>query len=330
MEVKPARISNKNLIKSALLQIEEETDFHIIDVEFGDTCFFFKGPKDSICHFHIKEIPGFKFAFWNTKRFDSLKEALESNNTLWSDSYRISSESELVFFTQYERNIDKFKPSYSSFLQGAYRQAWYEINSNNKRIKKEEWYLDDIPDILKFMHKHPIKSYIYSGYGKDKIYYEVSNFRALRIYIKDLKYHIQSSLKQWFELKYHISIAKKLVKKLKTMDYIVIERDGWSPKIEVRLAVQKEASSEDFEKDVNIIDKFDDKYFNKISIETWFECLISDPTTSKEENKKNNDLIKRFYQYINKIQKIINGKSKETLDDYSIKRIVELNIKEDK
>ena len=54
---KPTKLSNKKLIDSALKMIEEETGFHVIDVEYGDTYFLFTGPKNSICRFHIKEIP---------------------------------------------------------------------------------------------------------------------------------------------------------------------------------------------------------------------------------------------------------------------------------
>ena len=51
---------------------------------------------------------------------------MEHNLNLWTDTYHISSKTELVFFTQYEREVDKFKPSYSGFVTGLFRETWYE------------------------------------------------------------------------------------------------------------------------------------------------------------------------------------------------------------
>lgn len=50
------KLSNKELIESVFIQIEE-LGFHVKDKEYGDTYFLFKGNEDSICQFHIKEIP---------------------------------------------------------------------------------------------------------------------------------------------------------------------------------------------------------------------------------------------------------------------------------
>ena len=56
--------NNKELIELAFKQIEEETKFHIIDKEYNDDEYTEEKDKNTICEFHIKEIPGFRFAFW--------------------------------------------------------------------------------------------------------------------------------------------------------------------------------------------------------------------------------------------------------------------------
>lgn len=48
--------TNKELMQSALGSIKE-LGFHPIDVVMGNTYFLFEDEDDSICHFHIKEIP---------------------------------------------------------------------------------------------------------------------------------------------------------------------------------------------------------------------------------------------------------------------------------
>lgn len=330
-KVKPAKLSGKNLILSAIKSIEEETGFHFIDIEFGDTYFLFSGKKDSICHFHIKEIPKFKFAFWNTNRFDTIQYELDNDLQLWSDYYKISSKSELVFFTQFERDIDKFKPSYSGFVQGIYRNAWREKSEEtNKDVKKEEWYLSDIPDILNFMHKHPLKAFVYNGY-REAIWNEVSNFNVLKTYISSSIYYHKRKIKDFLKIRKHIKVTKRAAKKLRTMDYVIIERDSCYPEIELRVTTKPDINVEDYNKDVNILERLDNKYFNKISIEYWYAVNEDNEISplTKEEKKEDRDLKKRFYNYYKTLCDIINGNSKDTLSDWWVKRIILTNIKEE-
>lgn len=328
-KAKLSRISNKGLIESALKQIEEETGFHITDIEFGNYYFLFDGPKNSICHFHIKEIPKFKFALWNTNRFDSIEEELKNGDALWSDYYGISSKSELVFFTQFERDIDKFKPSYSGFVNGIFRQAWYEKDENDKRIKKEEWDLFYLTDILEFMHKHPIKSYIYVGMCNNHIWNEVSGLYALKRYIHDAIYHRKSEIKKWFKINHNINACKRLARKLKTMDYIIEKKDCCYPEVEIRLT-NSTNEGKDFEKDVIKIDRFSDKYFNNISVSTYYDYFDEYSDESKEKVDKNNkDLHKRFYRYAKSLKKILDGNSKETLEDHWVEKVVDMKISEE-
>lgn len=49
-------VTNKRLINS-LLKCIGELGYTITDRVFGSCYFVFEGNKNSICHFHIKEIP---------------------------------------------------------------------------------------------------------------------------------------------------------------------------------------------------------------------------------------------------------------------------------
>lgn len=319
-KAKPTKLSNKNLILSAIKQIEETTGFHIIDLEFGDTYFIASGPKDSICHFHIKEIPKFKFAFWNTSRFDKIEDLMNNDDDLWSDYHRIHTKTELIFFAQYERDIDKFKPSYSGFVRGMFRNAWYELNDKNRRTKVEEWYLDDVDDILKYMHKHPIKAYCYCQIGRDNIWNEISNFKALKEYIDGAFWYKVYKHKHKKRLRKSVKLAKSFIKKLKAMSYIV-EVD-YNNDVKVKLLDNQDVKAEDFEQDVNIIEEFQDKYFGTLDIEPWF---IANPETQTEK-RQNEDLHKRFYKYADTIYNILNGYSNETLEDYYVEKIVDMHV----
>lgn len=323
-KAKPTKVSNKNLILDAIKALEEETGFHFIDVEFGDTYFIATGPKDSICHFHIKEIPKFKFALWNTCRFDSIKYEMENDLQLWSDYYSVNSNSELIFFSQYERDLDKFKPSYSDNVQGIYRTAWYEKSvETNRRIKKEEWYLADIPDILNWMHKHPIKAYVYSGYANN-IWDEISNIRVLKTYINSNIGHYKYKFKRKHEVNKDLKAAKRLIKKLKTMDYLLIKKDHCYPELELRLRVQTGSRHDWYVKDVERISKFQDKYRSHLSIEPWF--IDSDVELTDDEEKEDKDLKKRFYSYAEDVINIVKGNSKETLEDWWIEKVIDYNL----
>lgn len=326
---KPTKVTNKKLVLDVINQLQEETEFHFTDIKFSDTYFVIGGPKDSICHFHIKEIPGFLFAFWNTNRFDKIEEQLKNNHTLWSDYFEICSKSELVFFTQYERDIDKFKPSYSGFVQGIYRDAWYELNDDKKKIKKEEWYLADIPEILAYMHKHPIKSYIYVNWGNPKAYCTISGFKALQIFTMDaLDYH-NDIIKNRIHKRHLIKASKKFVKKLKTMDYIIELEQSSKPRINIRLAVRNYVSLEDYKKDVSIIDKFENKYFDDIDISCWFEDISSSDSLTHEKIESNKDLNRRFHEYASMVLSTLKKdprEQKDILDEYLIEKIIDMKI----
>lgn len=79
-----------------------EKSFTPIDIEYLDGYFIFDMGSSSVVHFKIKECPGWKFAiWWGDAEIKPFKDA----------KFR---EIKGTFFAQYEMDIDKFKPSYST------------------------------------------------------------------------------------------------------------------------------------------------------------------------------------------------------------------------
>lgn len=83
----------EELTEQPLYDIESIT---FEDVEYLDGYFIFGRGTNSVVHFHIKECPGWKFGIW------------------W-DTEQTGEKVEIIgkFFTQFEKTIDKFKPSRS-------------------------------------------------------------------------------------------------------------------------------------------------------------------------------------------------------------------------
>lgn len=298
MQLKPKKLTNKELIENLFRAIETD-GYHITDKIYGNCYFLFEDEDDSICHFHIKEIPGFLFAVWNTCRFDNIRTQIRKNGigNTWADSLQISPKSELVFFTQYERDIDKFKPSQSGFVTGLYREVWEESETadSDKLIMVEEWNKYDLDDILKFMKKHPIKAYVYCGLTINNIYQELSGLTCLKIYIEDYINHIKYKLEKYLKLKYQIFVSKHLVKKLGNdyYSFIALRDECWTPRLEVILRRKENIDYRVLVRKEKIVDTFKDKYINDIGIEQFDFVLDKEPMTD-EDIKEDKKLLERY------------------------------------
>lgn len=100
--------STENLLASLTIFFKrDDIDFTPVDVEYGDGYFIFGRGSNSTITFHVKEAPGWLFGLWwrPQKIHDSTDE-----NPVYESSY-IKGE----MFAQYEDEIDKFKPSASTF-----------------------------------------------------------------------------------------------------------------------------------------------------------------------------------------------------------------------
>lgn len=81
----------KDLFLETLTKQLKKKKYTILKPTWGDGYFVFDMGKNSVLHFNVKEIKGWKFAIW----FE---------------------EGSITVFTQPENNIDKFKPSRSTYI----------------------------------------------------------------------------------------------------------------------------------------------------------------------------------------------------------------------
>lgn len=299
---KLSKLTNKELMESALNEIKS-FGYTLYDIKLGNCYFVFEDEDDSICHFKIKEIPGFLFAFWNTCRFDSIEKQIEKSGigNTWADGLQISPLSELVFFTQYEREIDKFKPSRSGFVHGIYRQAWYESEENNDMVRREEWHSYNLEEILEFMKKHRYQAYVHACRESKNIWESVSGIKAFKEYVFDTICYYKNRISDYIKLTYQKICSKNLARRLKTMNVIIFDRgECWSPRLQISFRRRKNISLDEYDKDLNRIDLFEMKHWNNISIDQW-EVFI-DKDSKHEDLEKDKELAEKFADLVKRIK----------------------------
>lgn len=279
---------NRKFIESLFKQIEKDLGYHIVDEQYGN-CYFIVESKepDTICHFHIKELPGYLFGIWNICRYDTIQYEVENNLSLWSDNLHISSKSELIFFTQYEKEIDKFKPSRSGMVTGLRRITYKE---DNKLIT--EWDIDELEVVLKYMKKHKYKSYV-NIYNENKfVYRELSGITCFKIYYRDKWNRFITNIKDTLKLKIQIYKSKKLIKKLKDVYYYILDYgENCYPRIHIIVRRKPNIDIDTFIDNINTLQKFD--YDNTDISVFWMDKDISE-RLNKKERQKDKDLLKRF------------------------------------
>lgn len=303
-------ITNRNMMEEVFTEIEK-MGFTVVDKDYADG-YMADTERDIICDFHILEIPGFAFSLWNTQfnQGDILKQIQESGiGWTWANSLEIDPRSDLVFFTQYERDIDKFKPSRSGFVWGIYRDAWEEENDKGEMVLVEKWrLLDGIEAILKYMKKHHFKAIEYSGRQTRYIWEDdITGLYAFRQYIHDWGYVLRHKFIKYLKHRHIIKKAKQLVKSL-TLSYgVVVEKESnWSPRVDI-LIRRKEidinnVDKEQYKKEQDKIDTFEDKYFMEVSVEQ-FDIDILENYTEKDI-KVDVDSFEQFKEYLSNIGKI--------------------------
>lgn len=279
---------NRKLIESLFKQIEKDLGYHIVDEQYGN-CYFIVESKepDTICHFHIKELPGYLFGIWNICRYDTIQYEIENNLSLWSDNLHISSKSELIFFTQYEKEIDKFKPSRSGMVTGLRRITYKE---DNKLIT--EWDIDELEVVLKYMKKHKYKAYV-NIYNENKfVYRELSGITCFKIYYRNKWNRFITNIKDTLKLKIQIYKSKKLIKKLKDVYYYILDYgENCYPRIHIIVRRKPNIDIDTFIDNINTLQKFD--YDNTDISVFWMDKDISE-RLNKKERQEDKDLLKRF------------------------------------
>lgn len=307
---------NRKLIEELFFQIENNLEYHIVDKEFGNCYFIIESKEpDTICHFHIKELPGYLFGIWNICRYDTIQYEVENNLSLWSDNLHISSKSELIFFTQYEKEIDKFKPSRSGMVTGLKRITYTE---NNKSIT--EWDIDELEVVLKYMKKHKYKAYV-NIYNENKfVYKEYSSFKCFRIYYKHKWDRFTTNIKNNLKLKIQIYKSKKLVRRLEDVYYYILDYgENCYPRIHIIVRRKPDIDIDTFIDNINMLQKFD---YDNIDISVfWMDMDISEKM-NKKERIEDKDLLKRF----NDIQNNLIEEANDPQNDEP-RVLIETNVK---
>ena len=291
--IKPIR-SRVELIELAFEQMEKEANVHIKNIQYNNDDCIDEEDKYTVCEFNIEEIPGFRFAFWNTRRSENIKDWFKEERIKWFDSLDISYMTELIFFCQYERDLDKFKPSRSGFVTGIYRQEYIkEPDPDEEEI--DIFCMYDLIAILKYMKKHHVRSVEYSGCQTRYIWEDDrSYFNILRQFINDWIYTWKSQFKEWKKYKKICRGSKKLLKKLTQFNYILKDQGNTCyPRVEIVFRRKDNIDLTTYNKEWDIIDKFDKKYGNIMTI--YCMQYDIDETSTEEIITKDRELRENFY-----------------------------------
>ena len=126
--------------------------FHPTDIEYLNGYFIFEYGKDTVVHFHLKECKGWKFGIW-WRELDKDKQ---------DKTYKLQYD----FFAQFEKNIDKFKPAASTFVE---EDIWFAE-------KGDDALGYDMEPICKFIKNHPLKAWDADRTYKHDIWNTPSHF----------------------------------------------------------------------------------------------------------------------------------------------------------
>lgn len=143
-----------NALKKELKEYRK-FDITMEELEYLDGYFIFGMGTNSVVHFHIKETPGWKYGIWWSPI--AAKDSTEENPIYETNKLRCH------IFTQYEEEINKFKPSASTIAD------------------KFDVYLDDastdfaweFAQDIKFIHDEPYLAFYrdmhYSDFNKEYV-----------------------------------------------------------------------------------------------------------------------------------------------------------------
>ena len=115
-------------------------DLTIIDVKYLNGYYIFGTGTNSVVHFYIKETPGWKYGIWWTP--------VEEKGSTKDNPVYATNKVHCQIFTQYEEEIDKFKP-YGSMVQDTFNI--YLDDPHNHNISSVWNFVRDI----KFIHDEP-------------------------------------------------------------------------------------------------------------------------------------------------------------------------------
>lgn len=181
-----------------LLNGLEKAGFHPIDVKYGNGYFIFDHGKDMVVHFHLKECKGWKFGIW----------------------WNLDDKNMYDFFGQYERNIDKFKPTASTFVRKDIALLKRSLDTDL------DWYI--LP-MLKFIRDYPYVAWCYDGSCRRDCWEYKTPWQARKEYYRfAFKYYWRiPRIEKRFGKKF-AKLAKK-ISKGRLIDCAVVDKnvDGW-------------------------------------------------------------------------------------------------------
>lgn len=131
-------------------------DITIEDIEYLDGYFIFGMGTNSVVHFHIKETPGWKYGIWWSPV--ERKDSTEENPAYEVDRLHCN------IFTQYEEEIDKFKPSASMIA------TEFDVYLDGGISTDFAW---NFAQDIKFIHDEPYLAFYremhYSDFNKEYV-----------------------------------------------------------------------------------------------------------------------------------------------------------------
>lgn len=215
----------------------KECKFKPKNIEYGDGYFIFEMGDDSVVHFDIKGLHGWKFAMW----IETDEEKLKNENGVDYPA--------IQFFCQHKENIDKFKPSRSFFLK--------ELSLDD--IENEYFY--GIEEMLRTIKRHPFVSFAMDLH-EGSFYFRSYIF----CYIRAKLYNIKSSTKEWCKdawTKFWHGSKVWFIKRYKVVDSVQLvdkNGDGWkvSPRYDMDIHFKKifEDEEQQNEAECKVLNRF--------------------------------------------------------------------------
>ena len=202
---------NANYYKRAFEAIASDLEkeaYECENVVYLSTYFIFDRGTNSIIHFNIKEIPGFKFGIWWNTEFDN-----QNDKDLKG-----------YLFCQYEDNIDKFKPSASEICEEI--TVCFDNGLNNPIASLNIYF-------FKFIKENPELAWYRDNFWTNLNYEYVDKNEALKEFEKYKKHKLlEKKLIPELDAKY-LKMMKDYADRL-IEEYEIIDRgDNWSPRYEL-------------------------------------------------------------------------------------------------
>lgn len=135
-------MTNNRKIANSIFKELKDNGLVPIDIDFGNGYFVFSMGDDSVVHFHIKGVKGWKFGMW-----------IDCSD---SDEHYVQ------FFAQYEEFIDKFKPTASTFVVNISKQDLKYIVEDRDQAKWTYW---EIIEMCKHIKYNPKLAFVQEGTG---------------------------------------------------------------------------------------------------------------------------------------------------------------------